>query len=94
MTPIHPRHQPLPVRLNDLSGAVIRELLHKHQHPRSQGPGSSFPHLESRVLRPVRPAQDFVVVFPAVDQQAFEMAHRKEVAEEDLVAENGFTAYD
>lgn len=34
------------------------------------------------------------MVFPAVYEQIFEVAHGKEVAEEDLVAEDGFAADD
>ncbi len=77
VVPIHLGHQPLPIRFNNLGGAIICELLHKNQHPRPQRPRSPFPHLQSATpFRPMCPAEHLIVVLPAVDEQVLEMPHR------------------
>lgn len=70
------RHEGLPVRFDDLGGAVVEGLLDEDEHLRTKGPGSAFPHFEFGVSAFVRPTEDFVVVFPAVDQEAFQVSHR------------------
>ncbi|KAL8825114.1 MAG: hypothetical protein Q9191_004613, partial [Dirinaria sp. TL-2023a] len=87
-----PSHQVLPVGLDHFGRAVVREMLDEDEHASAQRPCAPFPPLEFRVRALVRPAQHFVVVFPAVDQQAFEMAQGEQVAEEDLVPQYGLDA--
>ena len=84
----------MPIGFDDLRGTVVHELLDEVENARSKCPGSSFPKLESPVGGFVCPANDFVVVGPAVYDETFQMSHREEVAEEDLVSDDCLAAND
>lgn len=93
---VHLGHEGMPIRLYDLRGAVIHELLNEAQHSCAEGPHAPFPQLQILVPWPglVRPGYDFIVIFPTISEEGLEMPHGEEVAEKDLVADNGFAADD
>jgi hypothetical protein len=80
------RHEADPIGLDDLSSAVVRELLHKHHHARAQRPRLALPLLDPCVLGPVLPHAVLALLAPALAQIGLEVLEAEQEAEEQLVA--------
>lgn len=73
-----------PIRLQNLAGDIIRELLHKHEH--------SIPQRKHAELKPVQFADaraaspyGIFVINPGVREEALDMLEVEEMAEEELI---------